>query len=241
MDIRIGYKRDFITYGTVVSLMLDYSNSNEYGKIPYDKEFSYSKSGDNNSNFIEYLTSKEFLFTHGVFNEYCFLHQFKNVEDLRDGYLNTAFLILPAFEFESMDNLNKLIKKAKKTGIAEHPENDEIRKSLLLDYYKKFMQEIHTNHDKSLKLMNKESKENQVHYYDCFQLMHLTSGNFLEYKRNNKDLKTYIQLTSSMSKRTVFRFIPSFEYQTENSTNVYFYLSVKIACGEKKKIKAKNI
>ena len=239
MDIKIGYNREYITYGTVVSLMLDYYNSDESGIVPNVQEYNENKSLYNKSNVIEYLTSKEFLFTHGVFNEYCFLHQFKDAEDLRDGYLNTAFIVLPAFEFESMDNLNKLIKKAKKTGIAEHPENDEIRKSLLLDYYKKFMQEIHTNHDKSLKLMNKESKENQVHYYDCFQLMHLKSGNFLEYKRSNKDLKTYIQLTSSMSKRTLFRFIPSFDYQTENSTNVFFYLSVQIACGEKKNKKEK--
>ena len=223
MDIKIGYNREYITYGTVVSLMLDYYNSDESGIVPNVQEYNENKSLYNKSNVIEYLTSKEFLFTHGVFNEYCFLHQFKDAEDLRDGYLNTAFIVLPAFEFESMDNLNKLIKKAQKTGVAEFPENDEISKSLLLDNYKKFVQEIMTNHDKSLNLMKKEN--NKVYYQDCFQLMHLKSGNFLEFKRNNKDLKTYIQLTSSMSKRTLFRFIPSFDYQTENSTNVFFFLS----------------
>ena len=58
-----------------------------------------------------------------------------------------------------MDNLNKLIKKAKKTGVAEFPENDEISKNLLLDNYKKFVQEIMTNHDKSLNLMKKENNK----------------------------------------------------------------------------------
>jgi hypothetical protein len=86
-----------------------------------------------------------------------------------------------------------------------------------------------------------QKNNNKVNYYDCFQLMHLKSGNFLEYKRNNKDLKTYIQLSSGMSKRTLFRFIPSFEYQTENSTNVFFYLSVQIASGEKRHNKEKYI
>ena len=112
MDIKIGYNREYITYGTVVSLMLDYYNSDESGIVPNVQEYNENKSLYNKSNVIEYLTSKEFLFTHGVFNEYCFLHQFKDAEDLRDGYLNTAFIVLPAFEFESMDNLNKLIKKA---------------------------------------------------------------------------------------------------------------------------------
>ena len=240
MDIRIGYKRDYITYGTVVSLMLDYYDSFEFAKISfYPGKYNGKILQNNKKGFIEYLTSKEFLFTHGVFNEYCFLHKFKNAQDFRDNYLNTAFIILPAFEFESMENLNKLIKKAKKTGISEYPENDEVSKKLILENYKKFIQEILTNHDKSLKLMKKDN--NKVNYYDCFQLMHLKSGNFLEYKRNNKDLKTYIQLSTSMSKRTLFRFIPSFEYQTENTTNVFFYLSVQIAGGEKRNNKEKYL
>jgi hypothetical protein len=109
MDIRIGYKRDYITYGTVVSLMLDHFNSNKYDKIPYNPENENDNVSQNfKSNFMEYLTSKKFLFTHGVFNEYCYLHKFKNAQDFRDNYLNTAFIVLPALEFESMDNLNKL-------------------------------------------------------------------------------------------------------------------------------------
>ena len=238
MDIRIGYKRDYITYGTVVSLMLDYSDPNEGGNISYDPQNFYNSMSQNTSdNIMDYLTSKEFLYTHGVFNEYCYLHRFKTIEDFRNGYLNTAFIILPAFEFESMDNLNKLIKKAQKTGISEVSETGEVTQEHLYDNFIKFQQEILTNHDKTLKLMKKGN--NRVNYYDCFQLMHLKSGNFLEFKRNNKDLKTYIQLTSSMSKRTLFRFIPSFSYQTENSTDVFFFLSLQIACGEKNNDKEK--
>ena len=233
MDIKIGYKRDYITYGTVVSLMLDYSKPNETANIPENPaDFEKRFNQNNKDNFVSYLTSKEFLFTHGVFNEYCFLHKFQNAEELRNNYLNTAFIVLPAFEYESMDNLNQLIKKIKKKGFDDESENETINEKKLLDNYIKFKQELQTNHDISLKLMKKDN--NIVNYYDCFQLMHLKSGNFLEYKRNNKDLNTYIQLSSSMSKRTLFRFIPSFEYQTENSTNVFFFLSVQIACGEKR-------
>ena len=237
MDIQIGYKRDYITYGTVVALMLDYSNSNVIADIPDNPgNLEERMNQTNNNKFLDYLTSKEFLFTHGVFNEYCILHKFKNFQHLRDSYLNTAFIILPAFEFESMDNLNKLIKKAQKTGIGSEPLN-EINEKQIYDSYIKFKQEIQTNHDKCLELMKKEN--NRVNYYDCFQLMHLKSGSFLEYKRNNKNLKTYIQLTTNMSKRTLFRFIPSFEYQMENSTNVFFFLSVQIASGQKRNNKEK--
>ena len=241
MDIKIGYKRDYITYGTVVSLMLDYDNINKSVEISYDPENFFNQETKNNSNdnFIEFLTSKDFLFTHGVFNEYCYLHRFRNTQDFRNAYLNTAFIVLPAFEFESMDNLNKLIKKAQKTGISNEEGGEEVTENRLYDNFIKFQREIQTNHDKTLKLMKKDN--NKVNYYDSFQLMHLKSGSFLEFKRNNKDLKTYIQLTNSMSKRTLFRFIPSYEYQTMNSTNVFFFLSVQIACGEKRNNKDKYI
>ena len=231
MDIQKESNRDYITYGTVVSLMLDYNNTNKIATIP--ENFDGSMIQDKENNLMEYLKSKEFLFTHGVFNKYCFLHKFESDQEFRNGYLNTAFIVLPAFEFESMENLNKLIKKIKKMGINADEENERegVTEKQIIDNFIKFKQEIQTNHDKSLKLMKKEN--NKVNYYDCIQLMHLKSGNFLEYKRNNKDLKTYIQLSNNMSKRTLFRFIPSFEYQKENSTSVFFFLSIQIACGEK--------
>ena len=169
MDIKIGYKRDYITYGTVVSLMLDYSKPNETANIPENPaDFEKRFNQNNKDNFVSYLTSKEFLFTHGVFNEYCFLHKFQNAEDFRNNYLNTAFIVLPAFEYESMDNLNQLIKKIKKKGFDDESENETINEKKLLDNYIKFKQELQTNHDISLKLMKKDN--NIVNYYDCFQL-----------------------------------------------------------------------
>ena len=53
MDIKIGYNREYITYGTVVSLMLDYYNSDESGIVPNVKEYNENKSLYNKSNVIE--------------------------------------------------------------------------------------------------------------------------------------------------------------------------------------------
>ena len=47
------------------------------------------------------------------------------------------------------------------------------------------------------------------------------------------DLKIYIELSSKMSPNTIFRILHGFNYQSENSTNVFFNLGVKIACGDK--------
>ena len=229
MDIQIGLKKN-LTYGSVVSFMLDYSESEGETTISFEPDDSFGNiSLNKKNNFLDYLRSRQFLFTHGVFNEYCFFHKFKNAEELRNEYLNTAFIVLPSFEYEYMENLNKIIKKIKKTGILDYP--DKNIKEYIAENFNNFKQEIQTSHDKSLNLMKKDN--NKVNYNDCIQLMHLKSGKFLEYKRNSKDLKTYIQLSSSMSKRTLFRFVPAFDYQSENSTKVFYFLAIQVACGEK--------
>ena len=56
------------------------------------------------------LNILSFLFSHGVFNDYCYFCQFKNEQDIQNNYLDIAFIDLPAFEFDSMDNLIKTIK-----------------------------------------------------------------------------------------------------------------------------------
>ena len=65
------------------------------------------------------------------------------------------------------------------------------------------------------------------------QFLHIKSGKFLSFRNHDEQLKTYIELTEKASKNTIFRFTSAFDYQTENSTNVYFNMSIQIACGEK--------
>ena len=231
MDFHNKQKKNYLTYGSIVSFMLDYSEINSNPTISYSPDNMRSEiSRDKNEDFADFLTSRKFIFSHGVFNDYCFFYKFKNNQDLKNNYLNTAFLVLPAFESDSMNNLNKIIKKIQKTGISEGLENG-VNQQQIIDFYTRFKQEIQTNHDKSLKLMKGEN--NKVNYNDSVQFLHLKSGKFLEFKTNNKNLKTYIQLTNNMSQRTIFRFIPAFSYQSENSTNVFYNLAIRIACGDK--------
>ena len=89
------------------------------------------------------------MFSHGVFNEFCFFYQFKNKQDLKNNYLNTAFLVLPAFEFDSMNNLNKLIKRIQRLVISEGVEKG-ISTEQIKDCYTRFKQEVKANHDKSI-------------------------------------------------------------------------------------------
>ena len=227
--------RNHLTYGSIVSFMLDYSESKDFATL---SEPNYGNIDETKEEIVDFLTSRNFLFSHGVFNEFCFFYQFKNKQDLKNNYLNTAFLVLPAFEFDSMNNLNELIKKIQRLGISEGVEK-WISSEQIKDCYTRFKQEIQTNHDKSLNLMKKNN--NKVNFNDRVQFMHIKSGKFLEYKSNNKNLKTYIQLTNNMSPRTIFRFLPAFNYQSETSTNVFFDLTIQIACGDKKARREKYI
>ena len=233
-------KKKYLTYGTVISFMLDYTKSNDYTQITYDPKNMIGNITERTKidNYFDFLTSRSFLFSHGVFNEYCYFYQFKNRQDARKNYLNTAFLVLPAFELDSADDLNKLIKKIKRSGISVSSELD-IDQEQIIGNYIRFKQEVQTNHDKSLKLMKEEN--NTVHYNDYVLFLHLKSGKFLEYKYNNKNFKTYVQLTNNISKRTIFRFLPAYDYQSETSTHCLFDLAMQIACGERNVIKEKYI
>ena len=229
-------KKNYLTYGSIISFMLDYTESNEYSTISYEPQNWKEINQKNKENFIDFFTSRSYLFSHGEFNEHRYFHQFENKQDIKSNYLNTLFLVLPAFEMDSLDELNKLIKTIKSSGISESSEFG-VSKHQIIDTYIRFKQEIQTNHDKSLKLMKKEN--NTVNYNDCVLFLHLKSGKFLEYKYNNKNLKTYIQLSNNMSKRTLFRFLPAYDYQSETSTFCLFNLAIQIACGEKNAIKDK--
>ena len=179
MSSEHGNRKNYLTYGSVISFMLEYNDPNDYTKISYETDNSTNKTINKNQDNFDYLSSRNFLFSHGVFNEYCFFYQFKNKQDLINNFLNTAFLVLPAFEFDSMDALNKLIKKIKQAGISQILDN-VITKQIIDDNYLRFRQEIQTNHEKSIKLMNNDN--NTVHYNECVQFLHLKSGKFLEYK-----------------------------------------------------------
>ena len=226
---------NYLTYGSIISFMLDYSDPNDFSSISYNNDNLISDVQEKNEdNADNSLISKNFLFSHGVFNEYCYFYKFKNREDLRNGFYNTLFIVLPGFEFDSMNDFKKLIKKIKNSGIFQ---KEEISKQQIIDNYKRFKQEIKTNHNKSIELM--EQGNLKVNYNDCVLLMHLKSGKFLEYKLNNKNFKTYIQLTNHMSQRTLFRFVPAYEYQATTSTFCLYNLAIQIACGDKKAKKEK--
>ena len=53
MDIQKESNRDYITYGTVVSLMLDYNNTNKIATIP--ENFDGSMIQDKENNLREYF------------------------------------------------------------------------------------------------------------------------------------------------------------------------------------------
>lgn len=224
MEFNIETTRSCVKYGSIVSFMNDFPGSNETPTLSYDPSNPHSFSDKRKEDNVKYLESRNFLYSHGVFNEFCYLYPFK---DIQKYYFNTLFLILPSCEYDSMLKFKYLIKRLKNEILME--DNPSINSSQIEDFFNKFKQEIQANHKESIKLMN-----NKINFGDCVQFLHIRSGKFLSFKKHDEYLKTYIELTEKMSKNTIFRFTPAFQYQERNSTNVYFQLTLRIACGEKR-------
>jgi hypothetical protein len=136
MDAKEGQKKNYLTFGSIISFMLDYNDPNGYPTISYDPK-NYNADMIKNKEHYEYLSTRNFLFSHGVFNDYCFFYQFKNQQDLKNNFLNTAFLVLPSFEYDSKESLNKMIKKIKQAGITKILDNG-ITEQQINDNYLRF-------------------------------------------------------------------------------------------------------
>ena len=225
----------FLTYGSIISFMFD-KDDKTLAQILLDfpDDQNVDKSQINSLNlrkdeFSDILISREFLYSQGVFNEFCFFHNFKDKTELKYNYYNTLFLVLPKGEYESMSKLRALKKKLKKEILVD--DDLDIDRQQIINSYSKFKQEIFSNQEFAIKILN--SKDKFVNFNDSVQFMHIKSGKFLEYKKNSESFKIHIQLTDTLSENTIFHFIPAFNYQGENSAKVMINLILKIACGEK--------
>ena len=224
-----------LTYGSIISFMLDQTVQNDnqiFSTIPKQNN-EYIKFDQNpvqsiNEDFSDILISREFLYSQGVFNENCFFHNFRDKNELKHNYYNSLFLVLPKGEYDSITKFRAMKRRLKKEIIMEEHGLD---KQQICDCYTKFKQEIETNLIYAVKLLN--AKDNFINFNDCVQFMHIKSGKFLEFKKHNESLKIYIQLTETLSENTLFRFVPGYNYQSENSAKVMINLILKIACGEK--------
>ena len=224
-------QKECVTYGSIISFRNDFTSGDEIPTISYDPSIQYTNYfKKKKEDFLDFLTSRFFLYTHGVFNEFCYLYNFKDKDDLKYNYFNTLFMILPSCEYEAMAKFKNLIKDLKNEILMD--EDPTVNNFQILDFYIKFKQEIQTNLKKSSKLMQNDN--NKINFNDCVQFLHIRTGKFLSYKTYDEYLKSYVELTDNMSKNTIFRFTPAYVYQMENSTTVFFDLTIQIACGEKK-------
>ena len=222
--------KNFLRYGSIISFMLDKAQTNS---PPVFNEFNENLNkiieiSDNEAKEEEnFFITSEFLYSQGVFNEYSFFYNFKNINNLKYNYYNSLFLVLPKGEYDSLTKLRALKRQLKNEYIIDR--NMDIDHQQIIDTYTKFKQEIYTNQQYSIKLL--KSKENYVNFNDCIRFMHIKSGKFLEYKQDPETLIIYICLTETPSENTIFRFVPAFNYQGENSAKVMDNLILKIACG----------
>ena len=224
-------QKESVTYGSIISFQNDFSSSDETPTLSYDPSNYYTyylkhKKGD----IFDFLTKRYFLYAHGIFNEFCYLYNFKDKNDIKYNYFNTLFMILPSCEYDAMAKFKSLIKDLKNEILMN--EIPTVNNFQILDFYVKFKQEIQANLKQSAKLMKTDS--NKVNFNDCVQFLHIRTGKFLSYRTYDEYLKTYVELTDKTSKNTIFRFTPAYVYQVENSTNVFFDLTIQIACGDKK-------
>ena len=220
----------FLRYGSIISFILDKAQI-KTSPILHDFDEEVNKNiiieDEEPNRDIDLFITSEFLYSQGVFNEYSFFHNFKDNNDLKYNYYNSLFLVLPKGEFDALNKLRNLRRQLKNEYIID---NDmDIDHQQIIDTYTKFKNEIYTNQQYSIKLLT--TIDNYVNFNDCVRFMHIKSGKFLEYKQDPETLKIYICLTDTPSENTIFRFIPAFNYQGENSAKVMNNLILKIACG----------
>ena len=220
----------FLTYGSIISFMMNKPQINETPIFPDPQDSLYkdNDADDKKAKVSDIFTTSEFLYSQGVFNEYCFFYNFKNKNDIKYNYYNSLFLVLPKGDYDSLTKLRSLKRQLKNEYFLE--DEKDIDHQQIIDTYIKFKQEIYTNQQYSIKLLT--SKDNYVNFNDCVQFLHIKSGKFLEFKKNPETLRIYIRLTETLSENTIFRFIPAYPYQGENSAKVMINLILKIACGE---------
>ena len=192
--------RNCVTYGSIISFMNDFTGIDETPTLSYDPSDPYSFLDNKKEDYVNFLKSRKFLYSHGVFNEFCYLYSFKDKKDIQNNYFNTLFLVLPPCEYDSMIKFKNLIKRLKNEILMD--DNPTINDPQILDFYIKFKQEIQANHEQSVKLMRKEN--NKVNFNDCVQFLHIKSGKFLSFKKHDEYLKTYVELTEKNVKKYNF-------------------------------------
>jgi hypothetical protein len=173
------------------------------------------------------MSNHSFIFSKGVFSENLIFYKFNSDQDFEINYKNTLFRIIPVAEYDSKAKFEKNVKQLKKEETSA--ENVYIDKQT--DIYMKYKQEILSNHEHFTNLIGKKML---INFDDNVQLLHMQTGKFLKYKKNRYNLKHFLVLSSQPCSHTIFRIKPGFMYQTESSTNIYYNLSINLACGDKK-------
>ena len=178
MYAKTNSQKESVKYGSIISFQNDFTSRIETPTLSYYPDpdnLEYFR--EKKENIIDFLTTRFFLYTHGIFNEFCYLYNFKDKNDIKYNYFNTLFMILPSCEYDAMAKFKNLIKELKNEILMD--ENPTVNNFQISDSFQKFKQEIEANIKKSAKSMNIES--NKVNFNDCVQFLHIKTGKFLCY------------------------------------------------------------
>ena len=87
MEIAPESIRNCVSFGSIISIMNDFLGNNETPKISYDPSEPYHNYSQNKkTDYDDYLKSGLYLYSNGVFNEFCCLHSFKDKNDFQNKY-----------------------------------------------------------------------------------------------------------------------------------------------------------
>ena len=72
-------QKESVTYGSIISFQNDFSSSDETPILSYEPSnyYTYFLKQKKENNF-DFLTKRYFLYTHGIFKEYCSLYTFND-------------------------------------------------------------------------------------------------------------------------------------------------------------------
>ena len=179
------------------------------------------------------LKNKSFIFTKGFLEHNLVFYEFKDLKDIETNYNYTLFKIVPS---GSYDVKEKLIKSLSKLNSMLHTSynlkgnsTDVINFKNENDLFVKYKQEIISN---QTNYNNYIINNIPLRFEDNIHLQHITTGKFLCFYKDPKDLNTYLRLIDQPTKNTIFRVKSGYNYQTETGNIVTYNMSISIACGD---------
>ena len=143
MDFYNESKNSNILYGSIISIVNQPNFSKTFNSF-YKFKIEQPIEKFNEKTYYDYIKKFKFIYSDGVFDEFCYLNSFVDEENFKMHFFNTLFLVLPPLESYFFQKYKSIINKLKNEILMD--ETVSSTNQQILDFYNKFKQELQNIH-----------------------------------------------------------------------------------------------